>query len=389
MTHWIQDPALLSTWFDQAPRCIGLDTEFIRERTYWPRLALVQIALNDAILLVDPLIPGMSQALRPWLSSPHLLKIMHSASEDLVALQHACGVLPSPVFDTQIGAALAGWRSGLGYQKLVASITGQQLDKQETRSNWCHRPLSKTQAQYAADDVRYLLTIHRHLSAQLLQQQRLSWVQEDCQRLLDHAIETNAERWHHLSIRTTQHLDPPSQYRLLRLLRWREQAAKASDRPRNWLLETQLATRLARHPPESLASLDQLLSATARGPRKMTKAIWHALITPLPDEQNAPILAVSKDANKALLDRLRQVVGQVSRELQLTDSVLASRRQLEEFLHQQRWPPSLGQWRRTLLEEQFMSILSPSSKGLSHAANAATTPTLSTMAGPANEESTR
>src|SRR5688500_10089014 len=110
--HWISDPATLHARLASRPTRIGLDTEFIRERTWWPQLALVQIAVDDDILLIDPLAPGIADALREVLVDTSVLKVMHSAGEDLVALKRACGALPQPLFDTQIAAALTGVGAG-------------------------------------------------------------------------------------------------------------------------------------------------------------------------------------------------------------------------------------------------------------------------------------
>src|SRR5690606_6835625 len=153
---WIDQPAELLRRLQSAPSRIGLDTEFIRERTFWPRLALVQIAVGGDVLLVDALVPGMPEAIAAWLDAPHVLKVMHSASEDLVTFRCACGTVPRPVYDTQVAAALAGFGAGMGYQRLVAQVTGTTLAKGETRSDWMRRPLSPAQLEYAADDVRHL-----------------------------------------------------------------------------------------------------------------------------------------------------------------------------------------------------------------------------------------
>ena len=153
---WIDQPAELLRRLESAPPRIGLDTEFIRERTYWPRLALVQMAVGAEILLVDPLVPDMPAAIAAWLDAPGVLKVMHSASEDLIAFKCACDTLPRPMYDTQVAAALAGIGSGLGYQKLVGQVAGITLPKGETRSDWLRRPLSAAQLEYAADDVRHL-----------------------------------------------------------------------------------------------------------------------------------------------------------------------------------------------------------------------------------------
>ena len=132
---WITRPGDLLDRLQLAPARVGLDTEFIRERTYWPRLALVQMAVGEDILLVDPLLPGMPAALAAWLDAPDVLKVMHSAGEDLIAFRYACGVVPEPLFDTQVAAALCGIGGGMSYQKLVLAVTGVALEKGETRSD--------------------------------------------------------------------------------------------------------------------------------------------------------------------------------------------------------------------------------------------------------------
>ncbi|HEY1034451.1 MAG TPA: ribonuclease D, partial [Pseudoxanthomonas sp.] len=215
MPHWIDTPAALDAHLQHRPARIGLDTEFVRERTFWPQLALVQIALDDDVLLVDPLAPGMTDALRPWLADPSITKVMHSASEDLVAFKVSCGVLPAPLFDTQIAAALAGVAAGIGYQKLVERVAGVLLPKGETRSDWLRRPLSESQLHYAADDVRYLFAVHDALRTELASADRLGWLEEDCARFVENAAHDDGERWPHLSMRSAQFLDIDAQRRLV------------------------------------------------------------------------------------------------------------------------------------------------------------------------------
>nr|WP_255626244.1 ribonuclease D [Xanthomonas sp. NCPPB 1067] len=342
------------------PSRIGLDTEFIRERTYWPQLALVQMAIGEEILLIDPLIPGMTAALAPWLTAPDIVKVMHSASEDLVTFKCACGALPRPLFDTQIAAALAGVGGGMGYQKLVQEITGTLLAKGETRSDWMRRPLSPAQLEYAADDVRYLFALHDALNDRLAAQGRLDWLAEDAERLLATVEHDDSERWPHVSLRTAQFLEPAAQRRLLRLLRWRDLQARQSDRPRSWILDNELASQLARFPPADLDALLQQFDKFPKAPRKLANAVWEALVTPLPDEAHAPLAQAATDGNKALLKRLQEAVAQRSGELGVPDGLLASRRHLESLIDQRSWPPALGQWRRDLLEAQLLPLLDAS-----------------------------
>jgi ribonuclease D len=363
---WIEDPAELAARLRAAPPRVGLDTEFVRERTWWPKLALVQVALEGGdILLVDPLAPGIPEALGPMLADPSVLKVMHSASEDLVALKHACGVVPAPLFDTQVAAALAGIVAGAGYQRLVQDLLGVALPKGETRSDWLRRPLSAAQLEYAADDVLHLFALHDLLSARLDELGRDGWLREDAERTVAAASDDALERWPHVAMRSAQFLDAPAQHRLLRLLRWRDDHARRTDRPRSWILDNELATALARKPPEDRAALQRQLEATPKSPRALGDAIWAALDTPLPDEAGAP-LARADDRDKARMRGLQDAVAALSAELGLPDGVLASRRWLQALLDARAdgatdWPGPLAGWRRALLEPRLAPLLAAAS----------------------------
>ncbi len=359
MTNWINSPELLRERIAQPPAVIGMDTEFIRERTYWPQLALVQIALDssdDGILLVDTLAPGMTEALAPLLTDPTVVKVMHSASEDLVAFKHACGVAPTALFDTQIAASLAGVGGGLSYQKLVLAQTGISVDKGETRSDWLRRPLSASQLAYAAEDVRHLHALHRQLDEALATLGRSDWLAEDCTRLLTGVANGEGERWPHLPLRSAQFLDRDAQMRVLRLLRWREVHARRSDRPRSWILDNELAVTIARQNPANANALRSLLDATPKSPRSLSDVLFEALTTPLGDETDAP-LACGDDRDKKQLRAMQEAVASLAAELGLPDGLLASRKWLEALQDGQNWPGPLSGWRRRLLEPILAPLL--------------------------------
>jgi len=356
VAYWIKTPAELDERYRQRPTRIGLDTEFIRERTYWPQLALVQMAVGDEILLIDPLIPGMNEALATWLADTSILKIMHSASEDLVTFKVACGVLPRPLFDTQIAASLAGIGGGMGYQKLVTAITGVTLAKGETRSDWMRRPLSDAQLEYAADDVEYLFAIHDAVDATLGGLGRRQWLQDDAERLLA-SVEHDEERWPHLAMRSAQFMDADAQHRLLRLLRWRDVQARASDKPRSWILDNELAAVLARTPPADAAALTKLMEGFPKAPRKLAAQVWEALETPLHDEAEAPLALAATDTNKQTFKRLQDAVAKRTAELGLPDGVLASRKHLESYMESRQWPHALAGWRQAELEPLLAPLL--------------------------------
>src|SRR5690606_28797711 len=298
-----------------------------------PQLALVQVSLGDGdddILLVDPLVPGITDALRPLLTDTAVLKVMHSPSEDLVAFMHACGAVPGPLFDTQAAAALSGIAAGIGYQRLVQDVLGVALAKGETRSDWLRRPLSPTQLEYAADDVRHLCALHDALAARLRELGREAWLREDCARMVANAERDAGDRWPHLSLRAAQFLERTARTRLLRLLRWREAHARRADRPRSWILDNELAVQLARDPGPDPAALQRQLDAHPKAPRKLADAIWQALQTPLDDEDEAPEPR-NDDSDKQALRRLQEATARRSAELGLPDGVLASRRWLEQL----------------------------------------------------------
>ncbi|WP_031370562.1 ribonuclease D [Lysobacter antibioticus] len=363
MPVWINTPAALQAHFEVKPERIGLDTEFIRERTYWPQLALVQIAIESAdgdeptILLVDPLRPGIAEALAPILADEAILKIVHSPSEDLVAFKHACGVVPKPLFDTQQAAALAGIGSGLGYQKLVEQLTGVALAKGETRSDWMRRPLSPSQLEYAADDVRHLFAMLDALDGLLAPLGRRAWLDEDAARTVFNAENEAPERWPHLSMRSAQFLDLPAQRRLVRLLRWRDAYARDSDRPRSWILDNELAVSIARQVPADRDALQRQLDAHPKAPRKLGDAIWTALSTELADEDQTPDAGVAETRDKQRLRQLQEAVATRSAALGLPDGVLASRRWLEALLDHGDWPDALSGWRRAALEPDLAPLL--------------------------------
>ncbi len=358
---WVSEPAVLTSLLADPPERIGLDTEFIRERTFWPQLALVQLVLErdgaQDILLVDPLVPGMPAALASMLADTAILKVMHSPSEDLVAFMHTCGVVPDPLFDTQLAAALAGIGSGLSYQKLVEQVTAVALVKGETRSDWLRRPLSASQLEYAADDVRHLFQLHDVLDGQLGMLDRREWLTQDAIRTVDNARSQAGERWPHLSMRSAQFLDRAAQQRLVRLLRWRDAYARDNDRPRTWILDNELAVAIARNAPQHADALQAQLDAHPKAPRKLGATIWQALDTPLADEDLTPDAGVGERRDKARLRQLQDAVAARSAELGLPDGVLASKRWLEALLDTGQWPDALAGWRRAALEPTLAPLL--------------------------------
>ncbi len=362
MHLWIADPESLAEHLARwrGIDAIALDTEFIRERTWWPQLALVQLAApgQDTALLVDPTSPGMARALRPLLQDPAVLKLMHSASEDLQALLHACDAVPTPLFDTQIAAALSGVGAGMGYQKLVETLLGITLPKDQTRSDWMRRPLSAAQLDYAADDVLYLHAIHAALRERLQALGREPWLAQDAARLAATIADDAPDPWPHLAVRGAQGLPAIAQARLCRLLRWREAAARASDRPKGWVLDPALALTLARKPPATPQAFQALLDATPGAPRRMREELWELLIKPLADdERELPLASAPEGTDRQRLRELQDAVAAQAGQLGIDPGTLASRRILEALLDPRLRQGALQGWRKDLLEPVLAPLL--------------------------------
>ncbi|WP_395140623.1 ribonuclease D, partial [Armatimonas sp.] len=170
---------------------LALDTEFIRERTYEPVLELVQVSTADGLIaLLDIPALGDLGALGPLLTDPDILKIFHAGGQDIEILTSLLGEMPTPFFDTQIAAAFAGYGTQVGYGALVQSVLKVRLSKEEGFSDWSRRPLTASMCSYAADDVRYLHTLHDRLMARLQRRGRAEWAQEQTVRVLTNASET-------------------------------------------------------------------------------------------------------------------------------------------------------------------------------------------------------
>jgi ribonuclease D len=358
MSQWLdqvqQRDALVATR-DRSP--IALDTEFIRERSYYPRLALVQWCRADGdAFLIDPVALPDAGALRTVLQGDSL-KIMHSPSEDVQAFQRGWNLVVRPVFDTQLAAALAGFGPGRSYQSLVEDMLGTHLDKGETRSDWLQRPLTDAQRRYAADDVLYLHELHARLDQRLCELGRREWLSEDCDRLVETASNDAPDPNPHLGSRAAQHMNPTSQALLRRLLLWRETTARQLDRPRSWILDNELVVELASRPLTRIA-FHALLDRHPRAPRRNREELWQTVSTPLSEEDRLMPLATAPDPSlRAPLKAMQAVVAEHASTLHIPEGLLCAKRHLETLLQTRQWPHAIDGWRRGILENDLLTRL--------------------------------
>lgn len=339
-------------------RCVAIDTEFIRERTYYPQLALVQMCIDDEIALIDPTIPEIAKLLQPLLSNPSILKIMHSSSEDLQAFKAGCAVVPSPIFDTQVAASMCGLGSGLSYLKLVEQVCEVTLSKGETRSDWLQRPLTESQMHYAADDVRYLLPIYHQLCEKLQELDRTEWLTSDCQFAVESAQQDSPDLNPHLSMRANQGLAQEAQIRLRRILRWRDQRAIEKDKPKRWIIDNDVATALSRNAINDITDLDDIMARFPKSPKGSRHHLFTLLQKPVDQEEfSAPIISEPAQSQKKQLKEMQHVVLEIATELGIPEGLLCSRKHLEYLLETKAWPNILNGWRKQLLFERLIEIM--------------------------------
>lgn len=252
----IQNEADLEILVARAKRtdAVALDTEFVWERTYYPQLGLIQVALSDEdCYLVDPLAIKNLQALGQLLSDRGVIKILHDAPQDLAILQRATGATPQNIFDTRLAAGFCNLPATLSLGNLVKELLDIELAKDETRTNWCQRPLTEEQVRYALDDVRYLRAVRILLLTRIIGPKIKSWLQEELILLNNPATYSGPpadERY--LKIRGGNALDRPGLAILKNISTWRDGMAKKIDRPRGHVIKDALLVELAKQKPATL-----------------------------------------------------------------------------------------------------------------------------------------
>ncbi len=361
--EWITDTdslkQMISQW--QSLAVLGFDTEFERIRTYYPKLALIQIAkpglAASSASLVDPLLIADLKPLGDALLEPGRDVIIHSASEDLTALKPILSAPLLNLFDTQIACAFANYGQGLGYARLVQSLVGIELPKSETRSDWMHRPLSEAQLDYAVTDVEHL----ESMRAQMLDKMRTlgteSWFYQDCQSLARKSFDDRIPDNLHWDIRSAYKLSRQQQAQLNALMIWREQLARQIDRPKSWIFDNDIAIQLTSNPPSELTPLRELMRSAKAFPKSALDSLLVFLRQEVNIEshQDSPLPLDSED--KTMLDRVKAEVEKIAESTTVPTPILLPRRGMECLVREKKWPLEFCGWREELMKNTLMSLI--------------------------------
>ena len=340
---------------------LAVDTEFMRESTYFPKLCLLQIATPHAIACIDTISINNVDKLVDLLYDPGIIKVMHAARQDLEIFYHLRGVLPQPVFDTQLAAPLLGHPEQMGYAALVEAFTGVHLSKTHTRTDWSQRPLSPEQLHYAADDVRYLAQLYPVLRGKLEQLQRLDWLGDDFAALTDPAQYDRPPEQAWLRVKGLQQVRGQRLATLQALAAWREQTARSEDRPRNWLLRDEHLLDIAKlQPPDKPGLLrvrgvnSQVLNRHGDTLLKIVAESKNREPAPLPAEHAYSRASAEQEAVVELLLTTARMLGE---QHAINPALITTRKELERLVQGDAEVQVLQGWRRKLAGETLLTVL--------------------------------
>lgn len=316
---------------------VALDTEFMRDRTYWPKLCLIQTANQKGAAMIDPLAPGIDlDPFHKLLANKHTVKAFHAARQDVEIFFHQAHVIPEPMFDTQIAAMVCGFGEAASYETLARRIANVDIDKSARFTDWSRRPLSKRQLDYAIADVTHLCVIYEHLVKQLEKSGRSAWLEEEIEQLKDPAtyrLEPD-EAWRRLKLRSTNKRFVAV---AAALAAWREREAQSRDVPRNRILRDEALLEIAAHPSADAEALNAIRALShGFGASRQGKEILAAVKAGL--ENTPPEAAIAhevrrrgKEAPPAALDLLRTLLRLRAAEYGVAARLIADADDLERL----------------------------------------------------------
>ena len=341
---------------------LAVDTEFLREKTYYANLCLLQLATDTEVAVVDPFAIEDLSVLVPLMEDPTIVKLFHAAGQDLEIIYRELGVLPSPVFDTQVAAALLGHTQQIGYGPLVHSLCGVSLKKSDSFTDWSRRPLSDSQLDYAADDVIYLPKMYRVMRERLEAKGRLGWLDNDFAALSDPAnyvcdVASRFKRLKRVGQLSRRQLSAARE-----VASWRELTAQARDLPRKWVLTDEQVVEACRREARTIDELFMVRGMREKLCTRDARAVVAALVRGLdaPPEQWPELdKSLKSEPNvDAELDLMEALVRLRARENDIAMQILASHGELARVARGYRTDVDvLKGWRRAIIGEELLDLL--------------------------------
>jgi ribonuclease D len=339
----------------------AIDTEFVREKTYYPILSLIQIASEEYMACIDPLVIDNFEPLVSLIQDPNLVKVFHSPSQDLEILYQQFSLIPQPIFDTQLAAAVLGYDYQIGYADLVNQIIGVKLEKKHTRANWTRRPLSQDEIDYAMDDVRYLVPVFQTLKTELEDKKRNAWIEKDLLAMTaisNFQIEVD-DLWQRL--KGVQKLKGVELQIARYLCRWREKLAQQKNLPRRWIVKDDLLIDVARLKPSKMDDFDSIRDVN----EKFIQRHGDTLLQIVATAQNTPASEWPQQAAKQSLSTHQQALGDclmalcrvIAEDNQVALATLATRKDIDSLITNRKNSRLSQGWRFSMAGEKLMHFI--------------------------------
>lgn len=339
---------------------LALDTEFIREQTYYPQLCLVQVGDGPDVACLDPLAGVDLRPMLDRLADPATTYVFHAAAQDLEIFVRLAGRCPAPLFDTQIAAALLGYGEQLGYAGLIEKLIGVHVDKTLSRTNWARRPLTAAELAYAGDDVRHLAEVYPRLRGELETRGRLDWLREDCEAMIDPARYRPSPETEWKRLKGLARMDAPAQHVAARLAAWREVIAEQRDRPRRWILPDEAIYLIAERRPQTLRQLGDLQALPPKSLERHGQTLLD-LVAQGAASDAPPLVtdARADESEKKRLKRLLERARTIANDLGIPASLLAPRADIEALamLGDKAPVALLRGWRREAAGKELLELL--------------------------------
>ncbi len=335
---------------------VGVDTEFMREKTFFAQLCLVQVSIGEAIYCIDPLTGDDMASF--WHGLMAATWVVHSGRQDIEVVYQTAQQMPSRMFDTQIAAGLLGFAPQLGYASLVKELFDVDIAKSHTRADWTRRPLSDAYLQYAAEDVEYLLPAHDVLGERLDQKARLAWAEEDSALLLDPKLYDIDPRFAIERLKGAQKLRGRARAAAARLAAWRESEALRANRPRQWIARDRSLLELATSLPTGIESLRHIDGLPPGLVRRSGNQLIDAIAASHSDRNDYAPPKPPDESQKALLKSIQIHVAECAADLGLAAETVASNRDLSAvMIGGNRESKVLQGWRKALVGDKLLGQL--------------------------------
>lgn len=343
---------------------VTVDTEFIRETTFWPILCLIQMAAPGVTALVDPMAPGMDlKSFFGLMANEKVTKVFHAARQDVEIVFHLGGLIPHPIFDTQVAAMVCGFGDSVSYDQIVQKITGTRLDKSSRFTDWRRRPLSEKQLDYALADVTYLIDVYRHLRDQLERENRGHWLKEEMDVLTSReTYDPHPEdAWKRLKMRWRK---PQELAVVQHVAAWREREARERDVPRQRVIKDDAVYEIAQQQPRDQAALARLRMTPKGWERSATAAslldaVNAALAIPREELPKPPKPSQSPEGSGAAAELLKVLLKLIAEKEGVAPKVLASSDDLDHIAAEGEKADvgALRGWRRAVFGEKALKLV--------------------------------